>query len=276
MYILAVLILSYARHKKWTYDLKTFSYSKRASSLTHIINSFTFKKSVYTSIVTIKKDEVVMGQNYLDMGGRKESEVALSVFGGTLKDDLPQDSPPSAAAAPRSLGPPRGRSSLAPAAPVQAQQRRVDPHGRVLGVFPAQDQKRVPKADYKGSLLWASRRMSSRYQKAFTIPEGFPAILKSFTREVRTGQSHATSTGGVRVQPDGTLRGGGALDECCCSRPPSRRGEANVPKKEENPDMLHSSADQQLLRRNAVSKRILLASAPLGACACRGRRKPRV
>jgi hypothetical protein len=124
--------------------------------------------------------------------------------------------------------------------------------------------------------LWASRRMSSRYQKAFTIPEGFPAILKSFTREVRTGQSHATSTGGVRVQPDGTLRGGGALDECCCSRPPSRRGEANVPKKEENPDMLHSSADQQLLRRNAVSKRILLASAPLGACACRGRRKPRV
>ena len=149
MYILAVLILSYARHKKWTYDLKTFSYSKRASSLTHIINSFTFKKSVYTSIVTIKKDEVVMGQNYLDMGGRKESEVALSVFGGTLKDDLPQDSPPSAAAAPRSLGPPRGRSSLAPAAPVQAQQRRVDPHGRVLGVFPAQDQKRVPKADYK-------------------------------------------------------------------------------------------------------------------------------
>lgn len=26
--------------------------------------------------------------------------------------------------------------------------------------------------------------MSSRYQKAFTIPEGFPAILKSFTREV--------------------------------------------------------------------------------------------
>lgn len=28
-------------------------------------------------------------------------------------------------------------------------------------------------------------RMSSRYQKAFTIPDGFPQILKAFTREVR-------------------------------------------------------------------------------------------
>jgi hypothetical protein len=27
--------------------------------------------------------------------------------------------------------------------------------------------------------------MSSRYQKAFTIPDGFPMILKQFTREVR-------------------------------------------------------------------------------------------
>ena len=27
--------------------------------------------------------------------------------------------------------------------------------------------------------------MSSRYQKAFTIPDGFPMILKRFTREVR-------------------------------------------------------------------------------------------
>ena len=36
--------------------------------------------------------------------------------------------------------------------------------------------------------------MSSRYQKAFTIPDGFPAILKAFTREVRshahTGEIH--------------------------------------------------------------------------------------
>jgi len=30
--------------------------------------------------------------------------------------------------------------------------------------------------------------MSSRYQKAFTIPEGFPAILKSFTREILRAQ----------------------------------------------------------------------------------------
>ena len=42
----------------------------------------------------------------------------------------------------------------------------------------ARDAARVPA---RPSLL----KMAARYQKAFSIPDGFPQILKAFTREVR-------------------------------------------------------------------------------------------
>lgn len=48
--------------------------------------------------------------------------------------------------------------------------------------------------------------MSARYQKTFTIPEGFPQLLKAFTREVRlpTRSIHPNPASAVRGDPAST------------------------------------------------------------------------
>jgi len=53
--------------------------------------------------------------------------------------------------------------------------------------------------------------MSSRYQKGFTIPDGFPQILKSFTREVRRvadarGRAPVASGAAARPPPPDAIR----------------------------------------------------------------------
>ena len=94
--------------------------------------------------------------------------------------------------------------------------------------------------------------MSSRYQKGFTIPDGFPQILKSFTREVRrvaVARGRTPVASGAAARPPPPTRSGNFSRRCEPSRVADRaafpvsRVPSSPPPAARAPQILRSQPD---------------------------------